>query len=301
MIVKPFVKWVGGKGQLINIIHNFYPTGMGTIYKKYAEPFIGGGAVLFDILSNYFFDEIYISDVNKELINAYKIIKSDYKVLISQLKLIQDQYHSLDIKSRSKFFYQQREKFNNIKSKNIKSKNIKSNAIISAVLFIFLNKTCYNGLYRVNKQGLFNVPAGTYKRPLICDDTNLYRISQKLQNVVIKHASYEKSLSFIDSSTFVYLDPPYRPLNSTSYFTSYDESNFNDKSQINLSKYFDKITQKGAVAMLSNSDPKNNDINDDFFDLLYNKYNLIRIKANRLINRNSDARGQISEILVTNY
>ena len=166
---------------------------------------------------------------------------------------------------------------------------------------IFLNKTCFNGLYRVNKKGEFNVPMGAYKKPLICDRENLTRISKRIKNIKIVCGDFEKSLNFIDENTFVYFDPPYRPLTTTSAFTSYNENLFLDDEQIKLSEYFSKVSEKGAKALLSNSDPKNVDKDDNFFDELYKNYNINRVNAARMINSNASKRGEIKELLISNF
>ena len=292
---KPFIKWVGGKGQLLSEINKLYPVELGKNINKYAEIFVGGGAVLFDILSKYKLDEVYISDKNLELINTYKSIRDDVGILIKLLKEMEEQYTSLNNENRKLYYYEKRREYNNLKI------NIEENNIEKAVLFIFLNKTCFNGLYRVNKKGEFNVPMGAYKKPKICDEENLKNVSLTLRNVKIVYADYRESEKFIDDKTFVYIDPPYRPLNITSSFTSYTENDFNDKEQIELAEYINVLNKKGAKIVISNSDPKNNDIDDNFFDKLYKNYNINRVKATRMLNSNASLRGAINELLITNY
>ena len=292
---KPFIKWVGGKGQLLSEINKLYPVELGKNINKYAEIFVGGGAVLFDILSKYKLDEVYISDKNLELINTYKSIRDNVDILIKSLKGMEEQYIPLDNENRKDYYYKKREEYNSLKI------NSEVNNIEKAVLFIFLNKTCFNGLYRVNKKGEFNVPMGAYKKPKICDEENLKNVSLTLRNVKIVYADYRKSEKFIDGKTFVYIDPPYRPLNITSSFTSYTENDFNDKEQIELAEYINVLNKKGAKIVISNSDPKNNDIDDNFFDELYDNYNINRVKATRMLNSNASLRGAINELLITNY
>ena len=292
---KPFIKWVGGKGQLLSEINKLYPVELGKNIKKYAEIFVGGGAVLFDILSKYKLDEVYISDKNLELINTYKSIRDNVGILIKSLKEMEEQYIPLDTENRKDYYYKKREEYNSLKI------NSEVNNIEKAVLFIFLNKTCFNGLYRVNKKGEFNVPMGAYKKPKICDEENLKNVSLALKKVKIIYADYRESESFIDEKTFVYIDPPYRPLNITSSFTSYTENDFNDKEQIELAEYINVLNKKGAKIVISNSDPKNNDIDDNFFDELYDNYNINRVKATRMLNSNASLRGAINELLITNY
>lgn len=292
---KPFIKWVGGKGQLLSEINKLYPVELGKNIKKYAEIFVGGGAVLFDILSKYKLDEVYISDKNLELINTYKSIRDNVDILIKSLKGMEEQYIPLNNENRKDYYYKKREEYNSLKI------NSEVNNIEKAVLFIFLNKTCFNGLYRVNKKGEFNVPMGAYKKPKICDEENLKNVSLALKKVKIIYADYRESESFIDEKTFVYIDPPYRPLNITSSFTSYTENDFNDKEQIELAEYINVLNKKGAKIVISNSDPKNNDIDDNFFDELYDNYNINRVKATRMLNSNASLRGAINELLITNY
>ena len=292
---KPFIKWVGGKGQLLSEINKLYPVELGKNINKYAEIFVGGGAVLFDILSKYKLDEVYISDKNLELINTYKSIRDNVDILIKSLKEMEEQYIPLDNENRKDYYYKKREEYNSLKI------NSEVNNIEKAVLFIFLNKTCFNGLYRVNKKGKFNVPMGAYKKPKICDEENLKNVSLTLRNVKIVYADYRESEKFIDDKTFVYIDPPYRPLNITSSFTSYTENDFNDKEQIELAEYINVLNKKGAKIVISNSDPKNNDIDDNFFDKLYKNYNINRVKATRMLNSNASLRGAINELLITNY
>ena len=292
---KPFIKWVGGKGQLLSEINKLYPVELGKNINKYAEIFVGGGAVLFDILSKYKLDEVYISDKNLELINTYKSIRDNVDILIKSLKEMEEQYIPLDNENRKDYYYKKREEYNSLKISS------EVNNIEKAVLFIFLNKTCFNGLYRVNKKGEFNVPMGAYKKPKICDEENLKNVSLTLRNVKIVYADYRESEKFIDDKTFVYIDPPYRPLNITSSFTSYTENDFNDKEQIELAEYINVLNKKGAKIVVSNSDPKNNDIDDNFFDKLYKNYNINRVKATRMLNSNASLRGAINELLITNY
>ena len=292
---KPFIKWVGGKGQLLSEINKLYPVELGKNINKYAEIFVGGGAVLFDILSKYKLDEVYISDKNLELINTYKSIRDNVDILIKSLKEMEEKYIPLDDENRKVYYYEKRQEYNNLKI------NIEENNIEKAVLFIFLNKTCFNGLYRVNKKGEFNVPIGTYKKPKICDEENLKNVSMALKKVKIVYADYRESEEFIDNKTFVYIDPPYRPFNITSSFTSYTENDFSDEEQIELAEYINVLNKKGAKIVISNSDPKNNDIDDNFFDKLYKNYNINRVKATRMLNSNANLRGAINELLITNY
>ena len=293
---KPFIKWAGGKGQLLSSIRKIYPKNLGTEITKYAEPFIGGGAVLFDVLNNYEgIEEAYISDINTELITTYKTIRDNVDELIETLESYQNTHLPLDAEKRKEYYFSKRAEYN----EQIVLSN--PDPLIVASLFIYLNKTCFNGLYRVNSSGLFNVPSGIYKNPLICDKDNLLKVSEKLQKVRIENKNYNESWDFIDENTFAYFDPPYRPLTVSSSFTSYTELSFDDNNQRELAEYVHKLSDKGAMVAVSNSDPKNVDPNDNFFDELYSYAIVHRVMANRMINSKGSGRGKISEILVTNY
>lgn len=291
--LKPFVKWVGGKSQLVEQIEKLFPTDGEKVLTKYAEPMVGGGALFFSILSKYDFEELYISDINAELINAYQVVKNDVDNLIAKLNEMQMLFLPMDENGRKYFYYTVREKFNS-------TTLTEETATEKAAQFIFLNKTCFNGLYRVNRKGQFNVPMGAYKNPTICDDENLRNIHEALQNVTIVCGDYSLSKSFIDKDTFVYLDPPYRPISETSGFTSYNSDVFDDNEQIRLSKFIDEINLVGAKIVLSNSDPKNVNEEDNFFDDLYKNYKINRVEASRAINSKGDKRGKINELLICN-
>lgn len=293
--VKPFLKWAGGKGQLLHEIEKYYPFADKKI-TKYAEPFVGGGAVLFNILDKYELKEVYISDTNEELINTYRIIRDDINELIPLLTIMQNEFIPISTEHRKAYYFKKRERFNELKINGNANVNIEKAAIM-----LFLNKTCFNGLYRVNKKGLFNVPMGSYKNPLICDEENLRAVSEKLQNVTIVCEDYSKSADFIDDRTFVYFDPPYRPITDTASFTAYTENPFNDEEQIKLAKFVDAMNNKSAKILVSNSDPKNSNPNDNFFDNIYSSHIIKRVNATRMINSNSEARGKIKELLISNF
>lgn len=292
---KPFVKWAGGKGQLLDTLRNYYPSELGTSITKYCEPMVGAGAVLFDILNNYQLEEVMINDSNKELINVFNVIKNNPSELIQLLQQFEKEHLSGDDECRKEYYYSQRDMYNNL----IENKN--TNATLTAALFIYLNKTCFNGLYRVNRRGQYNVPMGSYKNPTICDIENLLLVSKKLENVIITSGDYRETEEFIDENTFVYFDPPYRPLSKTAEFTSYTDAEFNDKNQIELAEYIMQLTQKGAKVLASNSDPKNSNPNDNFFDDLYSDLNIDRVFAKRSINSNGNNRGTIHELIISNY
>nr|WP_311566099.1 DNA adenine methylase [Peptoniphilus grossensis] len=293
--VKPFVKWAGGKGQLLGELEKIYPFYDKKI-KKYAEPFVGGGAVFFDILNKYDLESIYISDINCDLINAYKVIKNYKFELIELLKFMENEFLLKDNEERKEYYLEKRQKFNDLKMEKNNNQNI-----LKAAYLIFLNKTCFNGLYRVNSKGLFNVPMGSYKNPLICDEKNIVSISEKLKNVEIVCADFKNSDSFIDENTFVYFDPPYRPITNTASFTAYTSSSFNDDKQIELANFAKIMNQRGAKIAISNSDPKNTDENDNFFDDLYSDFIIKRVEANRMINSKANGRGKVKELIITNF
>ena len=290
--LKPFIKWAGGKGKLLPQIRQMYPQGLGKTITKYAEPFVGGGAVLFDIISTYRLEQIYISDINKNLINTYNTVKNNHKELIEILSYIETQYLSLNADMQKKFYYLKRDEYNNMYN----TCNIQK-----AALLIFLNKTCFNGLYSVNKNNMFNVPAGKYKNPKIYSIENISAISEALKYIDIIAESYTNVYEFADEKTFIYFDPPYRPLTNTSSFTAYTDNNFGDKEQISLAEFIEKIEKKGTYILLSNSDPHNIDNSDMFFDNLYCKKKINRIYAPRMINSKGNNRDYISELLISNY
>ncbi len=291
--LKPFVKWVGGKSQLVSELEKFIPSDSDRVIKKYAEPMVGGGALFFSVLGKYDFDEFYIGDTNAELMNAYKVVRDNVNELIAKLYEMQLAFLPMDENGRKYHFYAARERFNTLPLSD-------ETAVEKAALFIFLNKTCFNGLYRVNKKGQFNVPMGAYKNPTICDEDNLRNISAVLQNVTIVCGDYTLSKDFIDSDTFVYIDPPYRPISQTSGFTSYNVDCFDDAQQKRLAEFIDEIDKKGAKIVLSNSDPKNVNPEDNFFDELYKDYKIHRVSASRMINSIGEKRGKINELMISN-
>ena len=229
-VAKPFLKWAGGKGQLLDAFDKIFPQELinGKI-KTYIEPFVGGGAVLFHILQNYKIEKAYINDINKELINCYRCIKADVEEVIKPLSILENDY--LSSEDRAKYFYNVRERYNQIHLNGHYDYE-------KCADFIFLNHTCFNGLYRVNKDGKFNVPHGKYKNPLICDKENLRLCSQLLQKVEISFGDYRQALSNANKDSFVYFDPPYRPLIENNSFISYDKSGFDDNDQIKLSQNY---------------------------------------------------------------
>ena len=294
--IRPFVKWAGGKGNLIPQLNNFYPYELKNgIIERYIEPFVGGGAVLIDILQKYDVQEAYAFDINIDLINSYNVIKNDVEDLITNLKQMETEYLQLEQEERKNYFYNKRDEYNNYTLEE------NEHSIQRAAQFIYLNRTCFNGLYRVNKAGKFNVPMGSHKNPTICDEENLRNLSKLIQNVQFQYGDYRRSMEYVTENTFVYFDPPYRPLNVTSGFTSYTKEDFNDENQKELAEFYRELNEQNAKLMLSNSNPKNTNKEDTFFDNIYQGFNIDEIYASRMINANSKGRGKISEILVTNY
>jgi len=289
--VKPFVKWAGGKSQLLPFIKEVVPENITEAEFTYIEPFIGGGAVLFWVLGNYpTIKNVIINDINTDLINAYKTIKNNVEELISILHIWEQDYHSIFDNKKKEYYYAKRVLFN---------KRI-SDTLTQTALFIFLNRTCFNGLYRVNKKNEFNVPIGSYKKPMICDGKNLRVISKVLEKVIILNGDFEQTLEYTTQNTLFYFDPPYKPLSQTSSFNSYTEKEFGDNEQIRLAKFCNNLHSLGHKWILSNSDVKAKNPNNNFFDNLYKSFNIARVLARRNINSNPNKRGQLTELLITN-
>ncbi|MDD2278757.1 MAG: DNA adenine methylase [Bacteroidales bacterium] len=291
---KPFLKWAGGKTQLINEVESKLPNDFGNLSYTYIEPFIGSGAVLFWLLNRYpKIEKAVINDINSDLTNTYKVISTSPKELISVLSLMQNEYYALENnqEKKSTYYYKKRECYN----------SRKSDKIAQAALFIFLNRTCYNGLYRVNKKNEFNVPMGSYKKPTICDAENILVVSKALQKVEILCGDFEQTLNYAGNNSFFYFDPPYKPLSNTSSFNSYAKDEFDDEHQIRLKNFCSRIDSMGYKWMLSNSDVKGFDGNNNFFDELYSEFKIGRVKATRRINSNANKRGELNELLITNY
>lgn len=272
-LVLPFVKWVGGKRQLLNEIEKHIPEQ----FSRYYEPFVGGGAVLFHVQPK----NAVINDSNEELVNLYNIIKESPEELIEDLK---------KYKNEEKYFYEVRG-IDREKEKYLELSNIQR-----ASRIIFLNKTCYNGLFRVNSSGEFNSPFGRYKNPNIVNDVMIRIVGNYLSknDIQILNTDYEKSLSKIRKGAFVYFDPPYDPISDSSSFTGYTKNGFDRTEQERLKKVCDKLNDKGVKFLLSNS-------STEFIRDLYKDYNIFSIKAKRAINSKGNGRGETTEVLVKNY
>jgi DNA adenine methylase len=295
---KPFLKWAGGKGQLLEQFKPRFPkelNGAGII-KHYYEPFLGSGAVFFWVMQNCKIEKAYINELNTDVYRCYLAIQEDVDKVIRYLKSYQLKFSRLSQDEQSDFFYRIRDKYNSSMSNSAK------NMFERCAMTIFLNRTCFNGLYRVNSKGKFNVPFGKYKNPTICNEENLRATSKILRRVKITNSDYSVVKKLIKPSSFVYFDPPYRPLNKTSSFTAYSSNTFDDDEQLRLSQTVKELNSlKEVKIMLSNSDPKNEDAKDGFFDRLYDGFKIERLSAKRMINCNASKRGCISEILVMNY
>ena len=290
---KPFLKWAGGKTQLINDIEKSIPQELVRSKFTYIEPFVGSGAVLFWMLNNFpNLEKAVINDINEDLINTYKTIANKPKELISILQILQNEFHNLEGNEENKklYYYQKRALYNTRKEEQSGQ----------AALFIFLNRTCFNGLYRVNRKNEYNVPMGGYKKPTICDRENILAVSEALQKVEILCGDFEQTLEYADKNSLFYFDPPYKPLSETSSFNSYAKDEFNDSEQIRLRDFCNKLDILNHTWILSNSDVKGKDKNDNFFDDLYSDFNIQRVEAKRNINANPEKRGKLTELLITN-
>lgn len=271
---KPLLKWVGGKRQLLKQFEDIFPKD----FNIYHEPMVGGGAVFFDLSPQ----KAVINDVNKDLMRIYKVVRDNVDDLIKLLKDFKE-------KHRKKFYYKRRKEFN-----KLKKDASRENKLRLAAIFIYMNRTCFNGLYRVNKKGEFNVPIGSYKNPTICDEENLRAVSKILKNVKILCKNFQNAVELVKENDFIYFDPPYDPISDTSNFTEYTNGGFGKKEQKQLAQTFKGLDQKGAKVMLSNS-------GTDFIMDLYKDFNIHKVKAKRYINCKGSKRGDVSEIVVTNY
>jgi DNA adenine methylase len=298
---RPFLKWAGGKTQLLNELGKRLPDELneGEI-TRYVEPFIGGGSVFFYLNQRFSFNQSFICDVNEELVASYRVIKRSVKKLISELGTLESAYFSRSERKREEFYYEVRDAFNQ-KLPEINFKYYNLAWIERAAQIIFLNRTCFNGLFRVNQRGEFNVPFGRYKNPDILNEDSLNNAAMVLKTTRILSGDFTQCRNYVDDHTFVYFDPPYRPLNQTSSFTSYSKNGFYDEDQVRLVEFFKELDEKGAKIMLSNSDPTNENGDDSFFDDLFSDYYIERIPARRIINCNGAGRGDINELVVTNY
>ena len=266
----PIVKWAGGKSQLLPVISQHVPRS----FKRYFEPFVGGGALFFNLYANDRALKAFLGDLNAELINCYAAVRDDVDTVIRHLK---------KHRNESEYFYL-------LRSLNVE----KLDDAQRAARIIYLNKTCFNGLYRVNRSGQFNVPFGSYKNPRTCDEDNLHAASAAFQHAKLHCGPFKELLKQARRGDFVYLDPPYQPLSATANFTSYTSRCFGSRDQEELAQAFAELTKRGCHVMLSNSD-------NELIHELYGDYNIKTVYATRAINCKGDRRGRISELLVMNY
>lgn len=324
-MLKPFLKWAGGKVQLLPAIQQYYPP-IGSI-DRYVEPFLGGGAVLFDVLEHYkgTLKEVVVNDVNLGLTQAYTSIRDDVEQLISYLSLYNNLFLYNDMTGRHIIYDRARFRYNDLlyyftqkqaDPEAVFQNNDRTQTLIDfnslppdleieydiavefASLFIFLNRTCFNGVYRVNNSGEFNVAMGDRTNPGICNSPILRKASSLLKDVTILSTDYSKSLEGVNERTFVYMDPPYRPIVENAV-TLYTRTFFDDNCQRTLTEVATSLVDKGAYVLLSNADPKNVNENDNFFDDLYCKFNIVRCQASRTISGITKGRGVVSELLIS--
>lgn len=294
---RPFVKWAGGKGNLLHKLEALLPTNFSDLENvTYIEPFVGGGAMFFYMLQHHkCIKKAIINDINPDLIHCYQLIAENPQLLIGRLKDIENNYYSVNFSSRKDLYYAYRDQYN--------SKSIDSDE--RAALFILLNHTCYNGLYRVNRVGEFNVPYGQYKKPVICNEELImadHRLLRSIELIIRRPGDYKYIRQNLSRNgiNFIYLDPPYRPLSETSYFKEYSSNPFGDEQQMELKQFCDCLTQRGCLIMQSNSDSLNLD-GSSYFEQLYHGYNISRILAPRFINANPQKREELTEIVMRNY
>ncbi|MDI6718864.1 MAG: DNA adenine methylase [Methanomicrobiales archaeon] len=298
---RPFLKWAGGKTQILQEISARLPPELreGKI-AQYVEPFVGGGAVFFYLNRRFSFERCCICDANEELVLLYRVVKRSVDRLVQELQSLEAEYLSKSRTRREAYYYEVRSEFNQKRSRT-NFRKYQADWIERAARIVFLNRTCYNGLFRVNRNGEFNVPFGRYENPEILNADNLRNAAALLKTTRIILGDFTRCKRFVDNSTFVYLDPPYRPLSGTASFTNYSRHGFTDGDQMRLAEFFRELDTIGAKIMLSNSDPKNEDPGDSFFDDLYSGYCIERVPAKRMINCNGRGRGEINELIITNY
>jgi DNA adenine methylase len=291
---RPFLKWAGGKTQLLKDIGQALPEEIKHWNEfTYIESFVGSGAVLFWMLRNFKgLKRAVINDINTDLITAYQTIKTKPKDLISVLRDYEKAYHAIETEeARREFFMEQRSRFNKKGHDDVENTG----------LFIFLNRTCFNGLYRVNSKGYFNVPFGKYGNPTICNEQVIWANNYALKNVELLNGDFEETFSYASGNTFFYFDPPYKPISVTASFNAYAKDVFNDAEQERLKCFCDKLTQEGHKFLLSNSDVRSGNPDDHYFDNLFSNYYIDRVNARRMINSDAEKRGFLTELLITNY
>lgn len=289
--MRPFLKWPGGKYRLLKDLRENFPESLSD-RKQYVEPFLGGGAVFLDVLENQDFKEYLVGDINPRLITTYNTIASNPYKLMTLLEEWNKEYSAQSDDERKNKYYERREVFN----------SYPKNKVLTSALFLYLNKTCFNGLYRENSKGGFNAPFGGYKKPQFYNREDFLKFSKfrDNKNISIREGGFLQLENSISNSAFVYLDPPYVPINNAGY-TTYKIDAFNKDTQIELRDFCDRLDRRGVLWLLSNSDPKNTDPDDDFLEKLYQRYNIKRISAQRSISAKSGSRIKVNELLISNY
>lgn len=310
---RPFLKWAGGKSRLLGQLGSYFPGDLpsGSI-RRYVEPFVGGGAVFLHLASLRKTRQQVIADVNQELVRCYRTIQHDVAAVVACLEEMQERYLQAPPEERKTMFYAIRREFNARRPTRGRDRDANQDRDGSADRFsrvwvertaqiIFLNHTCFNGLTRFNSRGEFNVPFGRYKHPRLYDRDNLLVWADILQHTTILCGDFTICAPYVDRHTFVYLDPPYRPISKTASFTAYSRHAFDDADQKRLAIFFRELDRVGAKVMLSNSNPKNENPEDTFFEELYAGYRISTVMAARAINSNGQKRGHVSELVITNY
>lgn len=297
VVAKPFIKWAGGKGNLLQKLEALLPAHFDDLQNvTYIEPFVGGGAMLFHMLHHHkCIRRAVINDINPDLIRCYQLIAKAPEILIDRLSVIENNYYSVEFPSRKELFYAYRDQYN--------GEGIHPDE--RAALFVFLNRTCFNGLYRVNAAGKFNVPYGRYKKPVICNKELIMEDHQLLSSVELtirQPGDYKNVRQNLSKShvNFIYFDPPYRPLSVTSSFREYSNSPFGDIQQEELKLFCDKLSHQNCLIMQSNSDSKTEN-GDSYFDALYGGYDIQRVLAARFINADPEKRVKQTEVVIRNY
>ncbi len=297
VVAKPFVKWAGGKGNLLQKLEALLPTDFDDLKNvTYIEPFVGGGAMLFHMLQRHkCISRAVINDINANLIRCYQLIANDPQILIDRLKNIENNYYSVEFPARKELFYAYRDQYN--------SEGIHPDE--RAALFIFLNHTCFNGLYRVNAAGKFNVPYGRYKNPVICNEELImadHLLLKSVELVIRQPGDYKLVRQNLSRNhpNFVYFDPPYRPLSATSSFKEYSNNPFEDRQQEELKQFCDRLSAQSCLIMQSNSDSKT-ETGNSYFEALYEGYDIQRVLASRFINADPEKRKKLTEVVIRNY
>lgn len=297
----PFLKWAGGKGQLLPQLAAQLPATLHTgRIRRYVEPFVGSGALFFYVQQRYPVDEFVLIDRNPALIQVYRMVQREVEALIERLLDWQARYRALDEAGRRTLYYAVRAAFNAHLVEEDESP-LSAAQIEQAARFIFLNRTCYNGLFRVNRQGAFNVPFGRYRNPTICQSDNLRAAARCLAGVSLAVGDFTACQAHVDARAFVYFDPPYRPLGPTANFTAYAADAFDEAQQRRLASLYRSLAQRGAYLMLSNSDPVGLGSADPFYAAAYAGFRLEKVQARRRINSRANGRGAIDEVLILNY